>query len=193
MWAQTKYFEKRSKSMTDEPRIVFIGDSITNGLSVESIFNAVNFGISGYTVKRMKGLVGKYSNLEEKIIVLALGINDIPRNNSELIADYVELIENLPTNSTILISSILPRDEKTFFKYWGVKKTNSQISKINKMLLEYSLTKENIYYSDTAKFLRNDNGDLIVNFHIGDGIHLSEEGYKQWVNGLKNPLLDISR
>ncbi len=192
MWSQSNYFQKRSQSMTSDPKIIFIGDSITNMLSVETVFNAVNFGISGDTVKRMKSVVKTYKNLEGKIIVLALGINDIPRDSNEIFEDYKELIENVPNTSTILISSILPIDEKSFFEHWKTKKTNSQISEINEMLHSYSLTKNNVFYSDTAILLRNThNKQLRADYHSGDGIHLNMNGYEQWIIGLKCGLKDI--
>jgi lysophospholipase L1-like esterase len=174
--------------MPKKKKIIFIGDSITNMLSVESIFNAVNFGISGDTVQRMKKIIGTYSNLERKIIVLALGINDIPRDTEELFNDYKELVSNIPKSSKILVSSILPIDESIFYKHWKVRKTNKQINNVNKKLKEFAGKTENVFYFDTGKLLRNKDRELISNFHKGDGIHLNNKGYKQWVIGLKNAI-----
>ncbi len=184
-------FANRSNTIIDGDGLVFVGDSITNGLSVETIFGAVNYGISGDSVKNAKKRVKKYSHLENKTIVVALGVNDILRENDKIVSDYSSLIENLPNSSLVLVSSILPIDELRLERYSKTKKTNNQINELNAQLQNIASKFSNAHYIDSAKYMRDTSGCLFENFHNGDGLHLNTEGYGMWVKGLKEEFKKI--
>jgi len=120
--ASGRYYANRSKTLGDEDALVFIGDSILNGLSVETVFHGVNYGISGEKVENAKEQILNYKNLGSKTIIIALGINDIPRKTEEIIADYELLLDRLPKSSFIIVSSVLPIDEPVYNASWGIKK-----------------------------------------------------------------------
>ena len=185
MDALGRYFANRSNTTVRGDGIVFIGDSITNGLSVETIFGSVNYGISGDSVKNAKDRVKKYSHLEDKTIIIALGVNDIPRENDQIASDYRLLTENLPSSSLILISSVLPVDEPRFEEHWKTKKKNSQIDELNTRLENLAGEFPNARYIDSAKYMRDTSGALLESFHKGDGIHPNTSGYEMWVKGLR--------
>ena len=180
-----RYYANRSKTMRKGDGIVFIGDSITIGLSVETIFGGVNFGISGDTVMRAKKRVSDYENLESKTVFIALGINDIPRRTEEIVADYHLLLDSLPPSAFVIISSVLPLDELAFRKFSGVRKTNEQIFELNTALFDLASKRENVVFIDSSTYLKTSIGDLNSSFHKGDGIHPNLEGYSMWIKGIK--------
>ena len=180
MQALGRYFDKRTETLGKTPRVIFIGDSIVNMLCVESKFNAINFGISGDTVRLAKKRVTGYHNLSGKTIVLAIGINDVPRENIEIVTDYRQLLTNLPKDSKVIISSVLPIDEEVYFKFWKVRKLNSQIDDLNYQLSQLAKEFNNVRFADTSTGLRKLGVGLDSNFHTGDGIHLNKTGYEVW-------------
>ena len=185
MDALGRYFENRSNTTVSGDGIIFVGDSITNGLSVETIFGAVNYGISGDSVKNAKERVKKYTHLEDKTIIIALGVNDIPRENDAIASDYRSLIECLPSSSLVLVSSVLPLDEPRFENHWKSEKKNEQIKELNLRLENLALEFPNARYIDSARYMRDASGSLPESFHKGDGIHPNTSGYEMWVKGLR--------
>ncbi len=167
--------------------MTFIGDSIVSGLDVHSHFKAKNLGIPGDTVARLSDAIQNYSNLEGEFIVLAIGVNDIGERTETIFTHYKTLIKNIPTSSTIFISSILPIDEDLYRQTWGMKKTNAQINKINKLLSSFSNASA-LHFYDTSKLLKNSEGSLRGDCHLGDGLHLSALGYKIWAKSLEEGL-----
>jgi lysophospholipase L1-like esterase len=183
--ASGRYYANRSKTLGDGDALVFIGDSILNGLSVETVFRGVNYGISGEKVENAKEQILNYKNLGKKSIVIALGINDIPRKTEEIIADYELLLDRLPKSSFIIVSSVLPIDEPVYNASWGIKKSNDLVSELNNALARIAQSRMNTVFIDTSTYLRDPTGNLIAGFHSGDGIHLNAKGYMMWVKGLK--------
>ena len=100
----------------------------------------------------------------------------------------MELINNIPDNTNIYISSILPIVEDTYKESFRVEKTNNQISRLNMLLEEYVNTKENVHFLNTAKYLYDNDGQLNNSLHVGDGVHLNTEGNLFWVKGIKEEL-----
>lgn len=171
-------FSKRCESFNiNNTGYIFIGDSIIDMFSVEDNFNAVNFGISGETVHNAKRKVKALSNLQNKTIVVAYGINDIPRSNEEYKRDYIQLIDNLDFEGEILLQSVLPIEEAIYEIYWGCKKTNVQIEEYNRVLREISEEKDNCRYIDVRDSLLDECGQLRSDLQMGDGVHLNKNGY----------------
>jgi len=185
MTAQEQYFTARSKTLNKEDGLVFIGDSIVNGLCVESVFNAVNFGISGYTVRQAKNQVDKYINLESKTIILALGINDVPCETKKFETNYTSLIEHLPKSAFVIISSILPIDDLVFTSQGSESRNNININKLNASLKEIAKSYDNVAYIDSGQYLKSKSGSLNPSLHGGDGLHPNRKGYRIWIVGLQ--------
>lgn len=186
-------YANRSKTLKKESeQLIFFGNSITNGLCVESIFNGVNMGISGETIENAKSKIKDIHNLENKRIIVAYGINDIPRNAKEIIEDYHEFISFLPESSTIYLSSVLPVNEEAHTKSMENTKMNQQIIELNEHLKNYSRTKSNIIFIDASKYLFDSEGELGNSFHLGDGLHLNKAGNLNWAKGLSEGINDNS-
>lgn len=86
--------EELKKRPADTNRVVFLGDSITDGWKLEESFPGkpyVNRGISGQTTPQM--LARMYADviaLKPKVVILLAGTNDIARNTGPMTAEMIE-------------------------------------------------------------------------------------------------------
>lgn len=182
---QWNSYANRSKTLKKESnQLIFFGNSLTNGLCVESLFQGVNMGVSGETIRNAKKKIGSIQNLDNKRIVVSFGINDIPGDTRDILADYDEFLSLLPESSTIYLSSVLPINEEAFHEKSKDQKSNRQIKELNEQLEEFCHNRANVIFVDASKYLNDSTGELRDNFHLGDGLHLNESGNLQWAKGL---------
>jgi hypothetical protein len=174
------YYKQRLETAPG-PGLVFIGDSMTSMLCVESRFKAINLGIHGDTAQRLSRFIGNYPNLHGKTIVLEIGANDVPRPTEKITDDVRSILKALPF-SRVLVSSVPPLDEDVYYRHYGVRKTNAQINALNESLAK--LRCPNAVFCDTTRYLKDSTGRLNPSLHVGDGIHLNPKGYEAWVRGL---------
>jgi lysophospholipase L1-like esterase len=184
-------FHENSVEIVPEGSIIFIGDSITQGLYVTTVRpNSVNYGIGGDTTLGVLARLDTYQTAMQNAsaIVVAIGVNDLTRRSGdELIQNYTRILESLP-NVPIFISSILPVDESIL----GKKGLNSQILKVNDLLKQLASDYDNVEYIDNQNALdENDDGVLDAKFHTGDGLHLNSVGNTAWASVLRNSLSTI--
>ena len=197
-WANLEKYkganQELKKSNSGEDRIVFIGDSITEGWSDFSpeFFqqnNFVNRGISGQTTPQMLiRLKPDAVHLDPKMIVINGGTNDIAGNTGpstpEMIIDNLCSMAEIAikNNIDVALTTILP-----VYKYPGndeVADPPKIISFINSALEEYCKKNSLIcvdYYSsmvDGKKGLKSEYGN--------DGVHPIKEGYEVMEKAIKN-------
>ena len=197
-WANLEKYKEANqeliKSNSGKDRIVFIGDSITEGWSDSNprFFqknNFVNRGISGQTTPQM--LIRFKPDavwLEPKMIVINAGTNDIAGNTGpstpEMIINNICSMAEIAVknNIDVALSTILP-----VYKYPGndeVADPPKIISFINSALEEYCKKNSLIcvdYYSsmvDGKKGLKSEYGN--------DGVHPTKEGYEVMEKAIKN-------
>lgn len=173
---------RRTETITDKTKVVFIGDSITAGLCVESVFGAVNLAFIGESFRGAKARTPKFKNLSGKTLVVALGINDLLNNNPNALTDFAETVSALPKDAAIIVNAVLPVEEGQS-KEWPA--TNKAIDAFNESLRAASKKFTNVRFVDTSAPLRDERGQLARSFHIGDGIHLSKAGYDKWIPELR--------
>ena len=197
-WANLEKYKRANqelkKSNSGKDRIVFIGDSITEGWSDFSpeFFqqnNFVNRGISGQTTPQMLiRLKPDAVHLDPKMIVINGGTNDIAGNTGpstpEMIIDNLCSMAEIAikNNIDVALTTILP-----VYKYPGndeVADPPKIISFINSALEEYCKKNSLIcvdYYSsmvDGKKGLKSEYGN--------DGVHPTKEGYEVMEKAIKN-------
>lgn len=166
---------------------IFIGDSITQGLATSAISKlSVNYGIGSDTTLGVLNRVRKYESLTRaNAIVLAIGVNDLRRRNDEkIIANYEDILSSLPKYIPIVVSAILPVDERV----QSVNSENKRITRVNALLNELAGAYDNVTFSDAGILLRGSDNNLKANFHVGDGVHLSSDGYQIWIQELRRAL-----
>ncbi|WP_420399482.1 SGNH/GDSL hydrolase family protein [Flagellimonas sp.] len=183
-----KYQEANQKILTapmDENRVVFMGNSITEGWTngMPSFFenpSYVNRGISGQTTPQMLLRFRQdVIDLKPKVVLILAGTNDIAGNTGpmtlEQIRDNIQSMVELAQASSItpVICSVLPA-----FDYpWKPKMApNIKIPQLNNMLQRLARDK-NIFYLDYFSAM-SDNRNGLPKELANDGVHPTTAGYE---------------
>ena len=183
-------FHSRVDKNLPSGAVYFIGDSHTQGLAVSAISpHAVNYGIGNDTTVGVIKRLPQYKSLSTAgAVVLAIGYNDLRRRNNKEIAENIEKILNyLPAQTTIILCALHPIGTK-------VNKSDSytqRIMELNSSLEKISRNYINVTFVSAFEAL-SDKGNLISQYHLQDGVHLSKEGYAIWISKLANILKKIS-
>jgi len=169
----------------DENRVVFMGNSITQGwIEADPDFfmgkSYINRGISGQTTPQMLiRFRPDVVNLKPKVVVILAGTNDIAGNTGlstlEMIEDNIaSMVEIAKANNIkVLLCSVLPA-----FEYpWKPELEPAQkIVDLNKWIKEYSIKNE-IIYVDYFTPMADEHNGLKKEFSE-DGVHPNINGYK---------------
>ena len=188
-WNQLgRYHADNEKLKAEGPvagRVVFLGDSITDGWKLPQSFPGkpyVNRGISGQTTPQM--LVRMFPDiikLQPAAMILLAGTNDVARNTGPAtlaqIADNVQAITELAQAHRIkvVLCSVLPVSDYTARKQID-KRPPADILKLNEWLRAYA-AKANAVYADYFKATVDDKG-LLRDGISGDGLHPNAQGYE---------------
>jgi lysophospholipase L1-like esterase len=188
-WANTSRFKdanaKLASPSSGEKRVVFMGNSITEGwINTDPDFfvgkSYVNRGISGQTTPQM--LVRfrpDVINLKPAVVVILAGTNDIAGNTGsstlEMILDnLISMTELAKANKIkVVLSSVLPA-----FDYpWkpGLEPA-PKIVKLNEMIKNYA-EKNKIVYLDYFSSTVDERKGLKKEYS-SDGVHPNMAGYK---------------
>lgn len=185
-WAQFGRYEEANKEVTTAPRVVFMGDSITDFWvdADPDFFTANNFigrGISGQTTSHM--LVRFRRDVIDhhpKYVVILAGTNDIAKNLGEIslenaLGNIISMCELARANKIKpLICSVLPCDH--FFWRPEVKGQEEEIVRFNDMLKDYAKSAK-IPYVDYHSAMKNEKNGLPKEY-AEDGCHPTKEGYE---------------
>ncbi len=187
-WNQLgRYYEDDARLMAlqrDPNRVVFLGDSITDGWKLAQYFPDkpyVNRGIGGQTTPQM--LVRMFPdvvNLQPAAVIILAGTNDISRNTgpetAEMIEDNFRGMTELAQKHGIkvVLCSLTPVSD-----YTGRQQTErrppADILKLNEWLKKYADEIHGVY-ADYYSALVDESGFLKDGFS-GDGLHPNDRGY----------------
>ena len=179
------YNAKLGLPAANESRIVFMGNSITEGWSniLPEYFSGksyVNRGISGQTTPQM--LVrfrADVIDLQPKAVVILAGTNDIAGNTGpatiKMIADNIISMAELARENNILvvISSVLPVYDYSWKP--GLEPV-PKISKLNEIIKNYAI-KHGHTYLDYYTAMVDDQKGFKKEFTY-DGVHPNKAGYE---------------
>lgn len=170
-----------------EQRIIFFGDSITDGWHLEQYFPGrgyINRGISGQTTSQM--LVRFRQDviaLRPAAVVILAGTNDIAGNTGpiavgDIEANYASLAEMAHANGIRLIfSSVMPvHDYTPQSQNFFAQRDPSEILALNTWLKNYS-SANGLTYLDYYSAMVDDHG-LLRKDLAADGLHPNDAGYK---------------
>lgn len=169
----------------DEERIVFMGNSITEGwLQHDSAFfknkNYINRGIGGQTTPHMLlRFRADVINLKPKVVVILAGTNDIAGNTGPMslemiMGNMISMCELAQSNNIkVVLSSVLPAYDYPWRK--GLK-PNVKIPALNKLIKQYAEDNNHIYLDYFSAMVDEKNG-LQEKFTY-DGVHPNKEGYQ---------------
>ena len=195
-WANLKRFQEENENLMmskpEENRIVFMGNSITEGWSqIRPKYFAnnpyINRGIGGQTTPQMLLRFRQdVINLKPSVVVILAGINDIAGNTG---TSTVEMIFNniismaelaVANNIKVVLCSVLPAFDFPWRK--GLKPAEKVI-RLNALLKSYA-KKNNIVYVDYFSAMK-DESDGLKKEYGNDGVHPNAIGYS-----IMEPLLE---
>ena len=190
-WAHLKKYELENielKKVDDSDRVVFMGNSITEGWSyfnkdffIDNPF--VNRGIGGQTTPQMLiRFKPDVVNLNPKSVVIMAGINDIAGNTGPITIEntaenIISMAEIAKANGIkVFICSTLPAID---FPWSPGLKPAPKVLKLNKILKKYCKD-NNIKYVDYFSSMVDEKGGLKVPEYTSadDLVHPNLEGYK---------------
>ena len=170
---------QRLKQLPPEPgRVVFLGDSITDGWKLAQYFPGkpyVNRGISGQTTPQM--LVRMFPDviaLKPAALLVYAGTNDIAGNTGPstltMIEDNLQAITELAQahGIKVILCSVTPVSDYTARKQ-TVQRPPSDILKLNAWMREYAAIAHAVF-ADYYAALVDETGMLKQGFS-GDGLH----------------------
>jgi lysophospholipase L1-like esterase len=181
---------KLAPPVKGEDRVVFMGDSITDGWKLAEYFPNqpyVNRGISGQTTPQMLlRFRPDVIDLKPKVVVILAGTNDISGNTGPTTLEVIEgnlksMVELAHTNGiNVVISSVLPisdynKNKEGIAIIRSVQRPPAQIVALNEWIKKYCAEKGLVYLDyfaatvDDKGFLKED----IAN----DGLHPNAKGY----------------
>ncbi len=186
-------YHKRMDGNIPPGAIIFIGDSLTQSLAVTAITSfGVNFGIGRDTSIGVIHRINQYTSIKDsKIVVIAIGLNDLTRREPcDIIQNYNKIIDSLPKCVQVIFSGVHPVDE-------GVRlvqgRNNNRINKLNTGLKELCARVKNAHFVNVTNVLSDETGNLSNKYHVGDGVHLNTKGYSHWIRELRRAIESLSK
>lgn len=185
--------QKLMEQANDSGRVVFIGNSITEGWvnTYPDYFSGhfVNRGISGQVTPQM--LIRFRSDvvdLKPAAVVILAGTNDIAGNKGtsslKMILDNLKSMTEIAksNNIKVLLCSVLPAYD---YPWRSGKEPNIKIPELNKMIKEYA-KEANVTYVDYFSAMVNDKNGMREEL-TKDGVHPTGGGYE-----VMQPIVEIA-
>lgn len=183
-WANFSKYEQANQTITKNPTVVFMGNSITEGWqnAHPEFFKENNYvgrGISGQVTSQM--LVrfrADVINLKPKAVVILAGTNDIAQNNGfikveHIFENIVSMTELAKANKiNVVICSVLPAAVYSWRKDID---PIQPINELNSMLKEYA-QKNKIAYADYFSVMVDERQGLNKKYQ-NDEVHPNKAGY----------------
>ena len=176
-----------ARPVAGENRVVFIGDSITDGWKLADYFPGkpyINRGIDGQSTPEMLVRFRQdVIDLQPRVLVVLAGTNDLAgvtgrTRNEDIEANYASMAELAEAHHIrVVFSSLLPvnnytEDAKESFAL----RPRERILALNTWLKDYC-AKKGLVYLDYFSALVDDKGMLKRDL-TGDGLHPNDAGYK---------------
>ena len=174
-----------------EQRVVFMGDSITDGWKLDQYFPGapyVNRGISGQTTSQMLlRFRSDVIDLHPKVVVILAGTNDISGNTGPITLEGIEnnyksMVELAQANGiNVVFASIMPisdynKNAKGEPIVRSVQRRPDQIAALNEWIKKYS-DERRLVYLDYFSAMADEKGFLKPEI-ANDGLHPNAKGYE---------------
>lgn len=205
-WTEGSDWHSVSEEITqvisrDKPDILFLGNSITQGLSnnrqrvaykpgksaAGKYFGNLSWesaGISGDKTENLLWRVknGEYGKANPKYVVVTIGINNVTAgNNPKDIAEGIVAISEecklqFP-GSKIIILGLLPAGK------YPEEDIRIRCDSVHQYLEQVKW--QGVRYINPGPWFTLENGELNTELYAADFLHLSEKGYEKWCESLK--------
>lgn len=186
-WAQYGRYENRNKEVTTAPKVIFMGDSITEGWygNHPEFFHENNYlgrGISGQvTAQMLARFRSDVINLSPETVVILAGTNDIAMNQGYVSIDHifehiVSMAELAECNGIkVVLCSVLPADRYSWS--WEVDRDRAirSIRELNDRIQAYAVEK-GYEYADYFSVMDDGNRAMKKEYQR-DAVHPNKAGY----------------
>ena len=184
-WANYNRYAEANAQVTESPKAVLMGDSITAGWpSADPEFfsdnNFVGRGISGQVTSQMLLRFRQdVIDLHPKYVVILAGTNDIAENSGKIdmektFGNIVSMCDLAKANGIKpIICSVIPA--ASFYWHPHVTGAAEKIAQLNAMLEAYAKANR-IKYVDYHSAMKDERGGLPESL-AKDGVHPTREGY----------------
>ena len=196
-WVQrVKSTDDRAQAAASSIRLVFDGDSITDGWQGKgkevwaqryAHLGAFDFGIAGDRTQHLlwRLSTGQVDNLKPVLIALMIGTNNLSGNTDEQIAEGVAaIVQDYRTrcpDAVVLLQAIFPRGQH------ADDPSRARIKTINQIIAKLHDGKKVIFVDFGEKFLSAD-GSISPEI-MPDFLHPSAKGYQIWADAIQ-PVID---
>jgi lysophospholipase L1-like esterase len=200
-WPNLARYEQADETMTrtsDPQRVIFMGDSITDGWDLAKWFPGkpyVNRGIGGQTTPQMLlRFQQDVIELHPSAVVILAGTNDIAGNTGPMTLEQTE--NNFAAMVAIaqahrigvVIQSVMPVNDYTEqSKRFFAERPMDKIRTLNGWLKDFA-KRENLVYVDYFTPMVDEHG-LLRRDLANDGLHPNDTGYAMMVK-LLQPAID---
>ena len=189
-----EHYAHRVALFNDEPlskgRIVFLGDSITEGGAWGGLLgdpSVINRGISGDNSFGVLRRLDEVTRLQPAKLFLLIGVNDLSKNIppsavTENISAIVKAVKAASPATRIYVQSLLPVDPgaRDFMRQFD---KGNDILTINARLNQDAQSLDYTYVDLYAQFV--DPRERLDPRFGRDGLHLNEAGYRHWLDYLR--------
>jgi lysophospholipase L1-like esterase len=180
--------KKLSTPKSDENRILFLGNSITEGwVNADAAFfnqkgkSYIGRGIGGQTSPQLLVRFRQdVIDLKPKVVIISIGTNDIAENSGAYhpnftMGNIISMAELAKANNIkVILASVHPASEYVWRP--EIKEAAQKIIDLNKMIQNYAI-KNKFVYLDYHTTLKNEIGGLNPDM-AEDGVHPTLKAYK---------------
>ena len=200
-WWQKRYRAKNQQTKNGPGRLIFVGDSITQGWegggrevwdSYYKNREAVNLGFSGdrteHAIWRLEK--GNLNGIKDaKLGVIMIGTNNTghlqqaPEETADGVKRVVEMFRKRCPEAKVLLLGVFPRSEKPDDP---MRRINAGINNIISKLHDG----ETVHYLDIGETFLASDGQLGKSV-MPDYLHLSKQGYEMWAEAIENHIVKL--
>lgn len=185
--SRVAYFKQLPKK---KKPVIFLGDSMTEWADwneLTGLGNVLNRGIAGDITPGLLARVEEVARHRPKQVFILIGTNDISKgiSNKDIVRIYKKVIAQLKKESPqtrIYIQSVFPINDSLINRSY-YKGTNIAIVQLNRELKQMADELQVLFVNVFACML--DDNQQLKKEYTYDGLHLSGNGYLQWVAYLK--------
>jgi lysophospholipase L1-like esterase len=191
------------------PDLVLFGDSLMQNWAGEGrrvrravrqadfdlyfgIYNSANFGVSGDGTQHLLWRInnGAFNNVNPKLIIIHIGVNNTDNSTGEEIAAgvkaVVQRLRRVKPDSKLLILSPIPAGEKP--DDWRRLK----LDRATEIMSRFA-DKSDIFYADIRADFLDEDGKLDTKDYSSDWIHLSKRGFAKMGEAMALPVRTLMR
>lgn len=186
-WADYRCYAKQNSEIKKTPKVVFMGDSITENWyeNHPHFFDDNNYagrGISGQvTAQMLARFRADVIDLNPETVVILAGTNDIAMNQGYVPLDYiygniVSMAEIAKANGIkVVLCSILPADGYSWSWEVSRERAINSILELNSKIKAYA-KKNKMKYADYFAAMADENNAMIKEYQ-NDAVHPNAAGY----------------